>query len=1249
MLWGFWATLLGKKLKKVADSQWVNFSLLLSLFKFDIFLYMDSNPETNANQPPPPPKKNLSQVEQELSQEIDSQVQEVNGTEASEQKKIDNLEVLGKTLRLKAIEQLEELRQTEEQAKNKLDRNKIIEAKQTIVSTDLRKLTIAARKGITVNNNPKTQAFIEKLAEKALSDNELVDIFQTLEEYLLGTKEIVLSTSPNEQEMSEFERDVFQIELTNPEAAIKIINSLVDNASLFGKEKNEIRKRFGRLVTMLNESQGNARIDQIIQEYFPNFPKEQKKFISILHKPDLFLELINNEIKSKAINTTQIENEIKDIYSKKNGNNPSPEMLRNFVNREIRIEVAEKISKDIINVLNQLYRQLSIDRAHKPFNEVENEDPFHGITATKNMVVRALQGLESTFIEMEDQNPDDPRLVKLPKLAEEDYFTAEINYKGSSRPTPRLKPLPYYKEVKLSEFILNQMTNFGHWREKTGYFHDVGYVYSQPPHEGVFFEQLGQFAERMSGNTLDSIMNLPDGEISIKALHLYDKFLEEEMAKIDHRLRANMFSTEFEGINTKIEEKVKEYLRLEFGREESEISITSAVNNAVGMANGVFLTGPEKLSYSDPVTATGKGAIMSYGTVDAPSANALSGGLHTILRWQGPAHLRSVLFLEADGHKFNFWKSLIGKGYDFHIAQKNAEDYMQSFYDLKSGREGSKRNLVIDKLLNITKTASIGQREGWREFYQLESHFTYDEKGNLKLLDSFKSMDVIGFQAINWFLRNIDSGVDLSEKTYLEKIIGPEADQRETLFKHIHKNYFKPFSDQSYEDYIKDLRVRAEIEVKKGVIENKTLPFDDYEQAVQRQISELFVKGAISRVIAARFPTKLLRMDKDRYHSNGKGRWRQIYESMKTNKDYKDMNRDQFCKIMNDIEFAEELVRSDTSQKVKKSIHMLPLDENDSGRSIGDHADLLYNLDRKTLESLLRSKGVSEERIKKSTYLYDLILNKITGKSESKYDEKGKLIKTNLDFLDGEAVDAIKDYPFSLGVENTDMSLIAYRGTGPRMVARCVKDIGSMEKTVVNGFIRLPKMFTEIAANGDYSPLIKYLEACQAVFLDVQGVGPDYEFNYAIAGMLKNYMRKNESAQALFGLGGIGKINSLAGLIAGDSNLVREWDTRDLDKFDLALQQKGLLPKSNFDTTYEPKYEQIWKIDKNTDLPVKTNMTKKQEKYKWSIKRLRERFGSDWKAGSSKTLSDVLPIALIWLAWQYIKKTFEDAFGTKKG
>jgi len=1240
--------------------------------------------ESKANEPPKI-IKDVIQAEQEASKQLDVQLKVIDDNKTSEQDRAAKMKDLGDALMSNAIRQVDELNEMMQKNQNNRGINKLINEKKHIMAVDFRKMVQATKKGIIVNHQPKNQAFIEKLADQTLEDGELFNVFVVLDEYILGGKEITISKS--QEQPTDFENRVAQLCVNDAYTGNKLINAVSEMARDLGYQPNEVRYRLGKLYQSMDVSQEENfdQMKQIVDEYFPEFPKKQKDFLYSLYNPKAYLNLLAIEKKNMLDNTKKIEalkKEISEAYHKKYDKNISENELNDNVERSIGIKLSEKMADSLVDVLTQLYRQLTIDRGHKQFQETENEDFMHGITTTRSTIMKALRRLLNHFEEMENENTEDPKYTKMYKMAEMDYVTREINYKGNIRPVTRTIALPFQEKVLLSSFIENQISEFGHWREKTGYLHDINLAVNHPAHEGSFFKGIGDFSEQITGVNLDSILSLPDGGLMVEAFHLYTKILQEDSAKRDHRMFASTFANEFNGNNTKIENEVIEYLRLKYGKDISNARLKSAINGAVGLAQGIYMTFYETQAFIDPLSGTGNGGWESFGTNDAASSLMLSGGLHVMLRWRDEQHLYQPLFLEWDGVEMtgkDFVKSLFGQGYNHRKSWENAKLRMDSFYDLKSGVEGSpKQNLVFDKLMNLCNTAGIYQRKGWRSLHQFEGHFTYDENQNLNLLESFKSMDVIGYDGYNWFLKAIDApanGVDLSNKQYLEKISGDEATQREELFQYIHKKYFKPFSDQSYEDYIKGLRGEAELIVKEGkevngkrhggVKDNHTLSFDNYEMAVQRKISDLFIERAVTREVAARFPTKFLRIDKDRLNSTGKSRWRQTYEEMfeKKRKDmieemkkdgkykdldenaltdiilmekdnkYKDLNRDEFSIIMRDLEFAESLLRSDTSDKIHEVIHILPLDKEHPERSVGEHADLLYNLNEKTIKELLGKTTIGNERIEDVLSLYKIIQEKFIGDTK---------------FLDGEGVTAIEKFPFSFGVENTDMKLCAYRATGPRMIARQIKDMASMEK-VVNGFVGLPKLFIQIAKNGDYSELIKYLLECQDIFRDVHGKGGSYEFTYVVAGMLVNYMRKDQSADSYGGIGGVGSINSIAAEIAGNSNLVREWDVRDIQQFYLALQQVHLLQKNNIDSLKGPEFEKVWKLDSITGLPKETGQKKQKEAYEYNIARAMKRFGGDWKNVMSKVMTEIMLLAGGWLLWQYIKKAYEEMMGGKKG
>ncbi len=1200
----------------------------------------------------------------------------------------NNDEAKALEIKLKAVLELEELSRLENEVKDKKVDKKIVEKKHEEIGkkkadifSNVSKLLDYAGRDIKVTDNPGQQALLKGLSEAALEGNEMVNLFVYLGDYLLGDMKITLMPTDSTQK-SDFELKLINLMEADSQPAIIMINELIKNAQVFGVEQAEVQERFQNLMRKFYERDRDTMRDAI-EEYFTHYTEDKKNFIRCLNDPEAFLNLITERVREKLKDTSDLEKKLKESYKKQHDTEPSPEWMETLVERQIYIQVSEGITEDITDILGEIYRQIAIERGHKAFETVQSDDFMHGIMVTKNIISRALHGLESNFRMTEEKDPKniDPRLLRMYKLSQEDSYTQELNVDGKIRPKPRTKPMLYFEQVKMSKFITSQWANFFHWEHATGFFHNVGLVYKEDPHEGGFYSGLKRYAAQMTSVDLDGFYCLPQGPLTIEAYHLLEKFTQEAYAKIDWKIQADMNTVALESINTQIENKVIKYLMLNHKKENmSETAFVSAVNNAVGLASGVYLSAPENIAYADAEAAT-----QSYGTLDATPINVFN-MTHMFLRWGGPANLNPVFFLEANGVERGFLSSLFGVGgWNHRIALKNAQTVKDSLFKVKHGREMDMTNLAIDKFLHLCKAADFVNRGGWRNLYTYSPHFIYDTEGNLKLLDSFKSMDVIGFEAVNWFLKNVDGNVNLSKNGFLEKTKLTEAainklikagldekppkivsrekliadnqeliDQREALFLHIFERYFFPFLPnpipnpeptdikQAYDKYIAELKPRAEELVIKNVKDNHNMPFDDYDKAVQKQISELFIERAITRFVANRFPTKFLRIDKDRFHFDGEGLYKQIYKQMKKNDS--GLTIDKFSDIMSDLEFVESVMRQEVSAEVKEQIHLLRMDDNPN-RSLGDHADLLQILNKDKIRKILTSKDLSEDRIKNVEELYDLICAKIKGKSEKKHDKNGKLIKIEddkiLDFLDGEAVETIKKFPFNLGLDDTDFSLVVHRAAGPNMIKRAIGDISSMEDVVIKGFFGIPEMFKQISISGDYSPLIKYLKDCEKVFHDVHGVPDDYEFNNFVCGMFINYMRRDDNAIP-------GGINSIAAEMVSDSKLVKDFDGRDIDKFYLVVQQEGLLPKNNYDTTYGPEFEKVWKIDVKGK-PMETKRKQIKAAYEHTIEKARKQFGGDFKNILATAIKYILPLAAIWLAWQYLKKAFEETFGAKKG
>ena len=394
-------------------------------------------------------------------------------------------------------------------------------------------------------------------------------------------------------------------------------------------------------------------------------------------------------------------------------------------------------------------------------------------------------------------------------------------------------------------------------------------------------------------------------------------------------------------------------------------------------------------------------------------------------------------------------------------------------------------------------------------------------------------------------------------------------------------------------------------------------------------------------------PTKFLRIDRNRFTENGISRWERIQKEL--NKD-KGWDITKFDLVMKDLTMTEMLFGRDKSRQIREQMSFnkdLTLNEIKNLPSRLDEAMIRKLLSR---DSLDKNEFKSAEEIQRVVDLWRHI--------NKDYN--------NEQFLDGEGTAKIKEYKFTFGLEDTDISLIPYRGTGPRMIARAIKDIGLIESTVTPWITQMPRILNELAISGkhDFSPIIEYLRKAQLSIFDVHGTEEAQKFVYKMAGSVINYFKKDGMAKPLFGLLRIGQKNSIAAEYAGRSSAVWEWDSRDIDRFAVALESYNLLPLNPYDKQKVslPEFDKVkgkWKDGKFIGGKLEDRWItifgkqfkfgkQKHIDWVWNAKRLRKDHGGRGIDIAFDWINQLLPILGVYLLWKYIQDALNEASGKKK-
>ncbi|MFH0979397.1 MAG: hypothetical protein V1803_00390 [Candidatus Roizmanbacteria bacterium] len=1101
---------------------------------------------------------------------------------------------------------------------------------------------VATDKGLEVVKNKQAQAFVQQLAKNVHNDEQAGEIADHFGEYLTGDKPIIIS------ERSDFVKELKQYYPESPVTAGIVYDSIVERAADHGKTEAEVREPFKDIVRQADDGQINqaqyeamreAVFDRDRGEYYGRFTQEHQEFLHNLYSPTKF----RNYVEKKIISQTQEQKDafkkrITEVFQQQEKPIPNEVELERLADSRLRQKVSNDIGSELGAVINQLLLRLQQEGANKFYDELVQEDFMRGIRATENQIINALTTLHASLAELEKKDPNYDEKIKLYKFFDRGHYSDErekvVDQATGEKKTlsyARLYPLLQPKEIGLKDFATQLYIDMNHLFNQRNYLHDARVVFNHPPGEKGFYGNLAGYAEKYKGTDIDEMMLLPDAPLALEAFHLYEKYLEEDFALLDWRHRPTEFQTRLEYINTQLEDEIIEQMKSEYGVEISEDRIRAAVNIGTGMARGVFLTEPEKSAYADPVDAEGTGLFASYGTNDAGALNVFN-PLHTALRWQSEALLPLYYFMPFNDKTGGGYRGLWDHKKMFDEAAKYFDSFKKGGGYLKE-LKGKGERLFFDDLIDICNVGGVAKRRGWRMQYALEGHIKYkdiDLGGGKKInivdaLESFKAMDAIGYEAIADFLFNNKRMGEEILKAGDGTVLGKE---RREFFKYVFDRYFTEFEKVNFDSYMKDLYKLGEAEATHKWKTEGTMPAGSFEVQAQLEASNIFLERAMVREVISRFPTKFLRMDRNRFNESGVSRWQQIQKEM-------GMERDHFDKLMKDFIFTESLFSKDISRIIKDQL------AHDPTLDLHKVKNLPSVLNEATIERLLSQiKTVDKdgnlvwntERIENVKKLYRTIRKKFF---------------ENKDFLNKEASVIIKDYTFTFGLEDTDLSLIAFRGTGPRMIARAIGDIGNIESNVIPGLIDLPKMLKIIATNGknDFSPLIEYMQKAQKAIQMIHSDVPASEFVYKVAAMTIAYFKKDSAAKPLFGLLKIGQKNSMAAEDAGRSSAVWEWDSRDIDRFCVALESLRLLPKEPYLLHKKPEYN-----DRYINIfgkPVKFGK-KRVATYYWNAKRLRKEFGGDWKAISFDMINQFLPIALAFLLWQYFKKAMEEAEGKKK-
>ena len=306
--------------------------------------------------------------------------------------------------------------------------------------------------------------------------------------------------------------------------------------------------------------------------------------------------------------------------------------------------------------------------------------------------------------------------------------------------------------------------------------------------------------------------------------------------------------------------------------------------------------------------------------------------------------------------------------------------------------------------------------------------------------------------------------------------------------------------------YLKGIRSEMEKNVWRDIKAGKPAP-DDVEAEIETRTTMLFLNRTLARLVAQRIPSKILRVDRGRLSKDGISRWRKIAEEMFSVKEFGDQRSEKFDVVVKDLMFAEQLLRNKVSTQMRE-IKKSPESEH---YKLGE---VPYELTQEVTRSLLKEKGYTDEQIQNVCTLL--------GKIEAHYTQG----KDGTKYLDGTLLNMVqagdtvkKEYKYTFGLEELDLSFIPWRAGGNRMLPRAIGDISEVEKNVSGEIMKFPDALRKIAIDGkhDFGPILEILEKVYGSLVTI--INPDYanRMVHHMAALTIQYYKKIRKHVGLMG------------------------------------------------------------------------------------------------------------------------------------
>ncbi len=892
---------------------------------------------------------------------------------------------------------------------------------------------------------------------------------------------------------------------------------------------------------------------------------------------------------------------------------------------------SDKLERNIVLLFERLYARIDTQRPNKFWDEIEQEDLMKSIQSAKSRLIRELENMANRLRQPEYKELFGNNYY----IREEDKqyavkdFTLENGEELHSVIQVVRRPTPLAKETDIANFLTRVKEVVDTNLTVRSYLHNVSVLLRrQPQGEGGFWGGLAGYAEQFRSLDFDSLTRLPDSDIYFDANRLYQKHLREMFSISDWIHNPSMFTEEIDSRYTAVESDVQnELIKLhpELGEPLERFRLLRAMNMGIGISKGAYMNLIETAAWADPdmiVTPDSPNATFrSYFYSDAAALAPLN-PRHQFLRWQSEGVIKGpLIYLLTEGFDRKHTRK-----WDHRFIWQKAEEFKKSYTTGSRAihKDNPNEKIFIDQMANFGGVGGVFTRAGWRSFAALEGWMHKNDDGSIKILDSWKALENIGYEALNSFISVGETGFG--------KFLQKDSPDRTKFFRYIYGKYIRE-DGTGFEEFVKNEHELAKQnfdENHKHQLANYAIDTHHKEKQTLADAGYMITTRALAGLLKQRAPSIMMTIERNREMADGTRSWealrKQVFHTGDHDKSIKLMDN-----AMKDIMLVETQLRSETSELMHQHLRAQPSDAKDLSTFHTESYQLTEDSLKSHLEKIYKDHPDMSERVANATKLFNAMADRMDNEYLNQFGERIRK----------------KNFPFALAVDELDTSFYALSNAGERPVARAIGDTAKVETVVYKNMTELMHHLHKIATDPkhDFGAIINHISAAKHEIESIHGHAKATKVAHDMAAMAITYFRKDRNAENIYRKGIsvlLGKYfkepHSLASRFTSVNRGCWEWETKDVDTFITLLEQHDVLRRKAIDIG-KPEFKSKNRLFRMLGVKYEVDF---ELEYDYSGDRLRKEFGATkWDVARS-LMSKYLPFAVAAMLYSAIMKALKE-------